>query len=624
MLRKLWIVSLITVMGLNVSYASNVQELSLSSSKATPYQAWGNQPLVTESSGVLVSHPNVKVLAEDLALANDLSYAVGKRHACLYFLSNIDSYVPNESKPDFISQLTFQEGAQARKIDSILQILRKSGWTTALKDLNTSIIMGKSGCVKALAQKEDTTTKFHNLMCLLSEGKNSDAKEIFDTIDSGMVDNHAGVALYHEPTRTFLAVFHGSRGDDYLPHSYDWQANLDTEEADLITGINYEKPEIEGMLENFKHLGRAHRGFTATATMLQPSLQWIIRQFVNQNQNAAQKFLFTGHSHGAAVSCMALIQAIDSFRDMLGEDFNNANSNLFGHYGISEPAAVSVDSLAAVQELYGKGNFLTPSVIHDPVLQFFRAGFWKGYDDLVSEKFKGALQILSGLKTTEKLTTVFSVMANPHERIKFEHVGYVASEPLMDVFKRQALNGVQKTLVFMAAQIENVHGAPHEICKTFIAGIHYGGEDAVFDHRLPGGIGNRLDTMLAYARDHPMTVVQYVEDIKSIPHTLGGMIMDLNESVNQLHPAIKGTALIAGAAVTGVAIHSLLKDRENNEETNLPKVVGTAAVATVTLYAGWKVVSALHGWWTTPSTEVKLLENRNQDKTEANKQLEEK
>jgi len=622
MLRKIWIVSLITVMSLNVSHASLVPEPNLSLSKTTPYQAWGNQPLVTESQGVLVTHPNVKLLAEDFALANDLSYAVGKRHACLYFLNNIDRYVQKESKQDYVTQLNFQADAQASKIDRILQILRKSGWTTALQDLDNSIIMGKSGSLKDFAKKEDTTPKLQNFLSLLSEGKDADAKEIFDTLELGLIDNHAGVALFHGPTKTFLAVFHGSRGDDYLPHSYDWQANLDTEEADLNTGMNYAHAELKGVMENFKHLGRAHRGFTVTASMLQQSLQGIIRQFVNQSKNEAHKFLFSGHSHGAAVSCMALLQAIDSFRDIMGADFNNANSNLFGHYGISEPAAVSADSLEAVQDLYGKGNFLTASVAHDPVLQFFRAGFWKGYDSLVSEKFKGTLQILSGLQTTEKLNTFFKVLANPHEHIKFEHVGYVASEPLMDVFKRQALIGVQKTIVYMAAQIENAHGAPFEICKTFIAGIHYGGEDAVFDHRLPGGIGDRLDHMLAYSSKNPMTVVQYVEDIKSIPHTLGSMIMELNQSVNQLHPALKTTALITGAGVTGYAIHSLLKDRENGEEMSAQKVVGTAVVASVTVFAAWKVGSALHSWWTAPSTDVKLLENSNDN--EDIKKLEDK
>lgn len=443
------------------------------------YFPWENRPLVTAVvDGTHSTHPTMMQLTRDFSLATDLSNAISKRYACTHFLAQ------NQGDQGALTQNRDEQTLLAL---NIFRRLLNNGWEAAVPNeaahaddimslLKNSIIEGKAGA-----------------------GLN-------------MVDNHPGVVLFHRETGTLLSAFHGSRGDSYLPHSHDWDANLDTE------------------IHDWDH-HKAHRGFSMSAHHMQDSLQGIILSAYasrQQNQNNVQRIMFTGHSYGAAVSSQACIKAIDGLgKDLFGANFNNATSNRFGHFGMSEPASVCAGSVEAVRAKYGKGAFLSMGVSQDPVMQFFRAEFWRDVNkvmDITHLTDETKQQIYPVLTMVAKAAGVMSSRVEDwlNAGIKlsqtegYSHVGYLATEPIYAAMERLAITGVGKTIDGWRGIKENKYGAPKDVLSTFISAIHYGGEGMLFDSELPGALGGELDKMLDTTHREPMTIARFIEDLKAL------------------------------------------------------------------------------------------------------------
>ncbi|MBX9804917.1 MAG: hypothetical protein K2Y18_04085 [Alphaproteobacteria bacterium] len=546
------------------------------SSEKHQYTAWSDQALVTESEKSLKSHSTLKQLTSDISLANELSYSIGKLFACRYFIKNIENYVQGTTeRRDSLNALEFQSEEHYHKSNLILNLLARNGWVPALQSDNSS---------------DDPVTRCQPSII---QGK-------IGSVLTRFVDNHSGIVLFHAPTGTLMPIFHGSRGDDYLPHSYDWDANLDAEYYELPLGPKGESVTV-------------HRGFGKVGEYAHDSVQSIICKTVEERGLAnIKRVLFSGHSHGGAVSEVAYMLATKSLGSQLyGSDFDNTLSNRFGHFGLSAPATVRSDCLELVRAHYGMGSFLSPGVSHDPVRLLFRADFWKGCD-IVREKMITLENTFSG-NVVKMLNGARGLLES---RLGFSQVGYLACEPIGQVLQRQFLLKVEQYL----------HSSNAGSLVEFAAAIHYGGPGALFDHRLPGQIGNKLDTMLAYSQNNPMTIGQLISDIVGAGDTgmtickeIGHGAVRLLQEATPSERAIGSSVLLAAAAVTA---HSIHQDKKDGRDVNVARAAVKVAAAGAGVYLLAKGIEALWGWCAGPSERAKPLAI--EDKKPEDKQLEDK
>jgi hypothetical protein len=559
MLRKFILLSTTSLTLISSSFASNrfdVNNSNLDSVEERDRQAqrvmvsvqaplnansWMDAPLVTEEHGQLKAHPTLGSLAHDISLANDLSYAIGKAHLASHFLDQ-RHLLPHVNLLDevrlqkLLAQLQDAYKVHFEKMETLLSKLARHGWRPAVggnnlnaESIQQSIIKGKSGSLAA-----------------------------------GFVDNDSGVVLFHEKTGTLLSVFHGSRADDFLPQGFDWDANLDTDLADFLL--------------NSAITIKAHRGFATTAQNLEPSLHRIIRDAFLPRGNAIKRVLFTGHSHGASVSALACLRAIGVLDPEMRKLYGNLPTNLFSHYGLSEPAPIHVDSHDRVLELVGKGNFLSPGALHDPAMLFFRGDFWSDFasviDELVTpnrdrqQTIQFVIDALAEFMPSPKLKDILKLVADPERRLKFVHIGHRALEPYKDLLLRVGVDYMQK---FMQSGSIDL--------KALVAVVHYGGSNVGtgnnFDHNLPAVLGKQikgsqgiyLDQMLQVAQSRPMTIAVFMRDLKEIKDMAGMMVNEISLGIKECIVLVEALPLeqkvavkAAGAVAAGAGAVRLAAD----------------------------------------------------------------
>jgi hypothetical protein len=609
MLRNLIVLSTVSILSIHTAMAGkddldNNNNTVVVKTKNSKFVDWAKQPLVSKEDGVLVNHPNLKAMAPDLALANELSYAVSKKKACKYFLDNLQHYVQSE-QIDEVRQILINKRSHFKiYINDLLKDLSQSGWSLALDGhRKLSVIKGKSG----------------SLTNLRGEGVREDLR-----INEGYIDNHSGIVLYHDETGTLLTIMHGSRADNFLPRSYDWDANLDIECSDHKLNPLAEQSDMV----------KAHRGFSQTSTRLQNSLQGILKNVLEEKGPKVKRVLFTGHSLGAAISATSCVQAIESLGHMFGPDFDNADQNIFGHYGLSEPASIVVEDVAKLQAKFGKGNFVSYGVRTDPVMRFLRQDFYKGYDALFDEKIRSELGFFANELELGKVRDLMLAASAPEARIRFSQIGYVGFEDFNEVMIRQAKYRVLKHTVSFAGlgKSPQVDGA-QDVATTYIGGIHYGGENGIYDYRLPAAIGPKLDEMLVLGQKElsSRNIFDYVEELKALPSMaldIGGEAVEkvkttalaVDQAYDDSHNAVKVVVGLGGAAVLGFASKTAYDQYSEEEKVSAQKAALVGASAVVVGYSLYKGVQAFSQWWGQPkATETSSVVNNNNSDNNNNK-----
>ncbi len=509
-----------------------------------PLRPWGDAPLVSFVDGQARSNPTLVSLIPQLSKANSLIYAISKYSLAAHFygehLAQLDSFDFGGGDKGAMNawvarcrRLTQEMASQEQKGGLLLAQLRGEGWVPAfgqdgnqanwILKLRKSLILGKSG-----------------------------------SVDGGFIDNIAGVLLFHRATGTLLSVYHGSRADDFVPVSHDWFANLDTATI-----------EVDFCGQTIK----VHRGFWNTADHSKPVLHSRILSAFRIYGNLINRVLFAGHSHGSAVSAFAcMVAAADLGPQVRGAGFNNVKENLFCHFGLSEPAALHIESREYVRSSVGADNFMHAGVLHDFVVQMFRAEVWEDFGAIVDSHVavnqttrlaaSGLLRMLSDFAPSARWQDILVMMSDPKTRLRYSHIGHLALENYRDLIGRVG----RKLLGRMSVDMVAIVGA-----------VHYGGEGANFDQDLPMALssivsGNLpyLDTMLQVARESEMTVARFVKDIKAIKRYVadGGALGDGMVAVIENADAPGGgEALVAlGAGTAAYVVARNTQEAYNNGE----------------------------------------------------------
>lgn len=171
-------------------------------------------------------------------------------------------------------------------------------------------------------------------------------------------DDTPGFVAYNKEQNVMTVIVRGSQTREDDEGSPDWEVNFDSKLIDFP-------------------FGKVHGGFYNRTKSMLPNIQRAMNRFIDNLDNEKKskiKIVVSGHSQGAALASilMPLLVEIYTANKKFGPNFNNALSNVFQGYFLSNPRVYSGDSaIKWIDSVVGKHNMIrqnvTGGILADPV-----------------------------------------------------------------------------------------------------------------------------------------------------------------------------------------------------------------------------------------------------------------
>ena len=171
-------------------------------------------------------------------------------------------------------------------------------------------------------------------------------------------DDTPGFVAYNKEQNIMTIIVRGSQTREDDDGSPDWEVNFDAKLIDFP-------------------FGQVHGGFYNRTKSMLPNIQRAMNRFIDDLDNETKskiKVVVSGHSQGAALASilLPLLAEIYTANGKFGPNFNNALSNVFQGYFISNPRVYSGDSaIEWIDRVVGKHNMIrqnvTGGILADPV-----------------------------------------------------------------------------------------------------------------------------------------------------------------------------------------------------------------------------------------------------------------
>ncbi|HBN22975.1 MAG TPA: hypothetical protein DD412_07040 [Holosporales bacterium] len=153
-------------------------------------------------------------------------------------------------------------------------------------------------------------------------------------------------------------IIRGSQTREDAVGSPDWEVNFDSKLIDFP-------------------FGKVHGGFYNRTTAMLPNIQKAMNRFIDDLDDETKskiKVVVSGHSQGAALASILIPLLAETYKanGKFGPNFNNALSNVFQGYFLSNPRVYSGDSaIEWINRVVGKHNMIrqnvTGGILADPV-----------------------------------------------------------------------------------------------------------------------------------------------------------------------------------------------------------------------------------------------------------------
>jgi len=362
------------------------------------------------------------------------------------------------------------------------------------------------------------------------EGK-SGYKRALGNPGNSWIDDDRGFVAFHRATNTIAVTYHGSRD------GADWEANFDARQVSASsTGLT--------LPDDLK----VHRGFANIVESCKDEVAQLVADFhasIDESKKAKTQIFVTGHSLGAALATLSLVDLVHNLGSQLfGKGFNNAESNNFKGFFLSTPKAVGKVGAEVIADVVGNDNMIRQNVHGDPVpvvaLKKVEAKLKSVLEWVQGDRKRGETGIARIPLVGKWLEgALFSVLEKPQFKIFLEEniedalgafsgyhsVGHLALDDTGDALKRMiwpatkalaartASNFVGMVKGYWGALVGNNVPNPgitgfigntfFDIASTFIAPLHHGttlaGQGGAFDKDLPS---KDTDALLKQGQDH--------------------------------------------------------------------------------------------------------------------------